>query len=347
MSSPLARDLDDIVEATAPLWAEMRGARLFLTGGTGFFGCWLIESFVRANDQLGLQASVLVLTRNAAAFAAKAPHLARHPSVHVHEGDVRSFAFPAGACSHVIHGAVDARLQSRVDDPAAMFEILVRGTERTLQFAAACGARQVLLLSSGAVYGRQPADMTHMPETYAGGPDPCDPRAALGEGKRAAEMLCALRASDLAPKIARCFAFVGPYQPLDGHYAAPNFIRDAIAGGPIRITGDGTPVRSYLYAADLTVWLWTILFRGAAMRPYNVGSEDGTSIHGLAQAVSKACEPPTTIAIARSADPTQPVERYVPSTARARNELNLRVSVPLDEAIRRTMAWQRGVVPSS
>ena len=58
------------------LWEELRGQRIFITDGTGFFGIWLLESFVHANEKLDLGARVIVLSRNPAAFAAKVPHLA-------------------------------------------------------------------------------------------------------------------------------------------------------------------------------------------------------------------------------------------------------------------------------
>ena len=72
--NPLSADLDHVVEHLRPLREELRGARLFITGGTGFFGCWLLESFAWANEQLGLGAEAAVLTRNFEAFEKKAPH---------------------------------------------------------------------------------------------------------------------------------------------------------------------------------------------------------------------------------------------------------------------------------
>jgi nucleoside-diphosphate-sugar epimerase len=342
MDNPLARDLDHVLDVMGPIWDELRGARLFLTGGTGFFGCWLLETLTWANERRSLGASAVVLTRNAAAFHAKAPHLARQASTRFVEGDLRTFPFPDGAFTHVIHAGVDASVPATAPDRLRIFDTIAGGTQRTLEFAARSGARRFLYTSSGAVYGRQPASMAHVDEDYTGAPDSTSATAAGAEAKRAAEMLCALHAGDrLQPLIARCFAFVGPYLPLSAHLAAGNFLRDALAGGPIQVAGDGTPIRSYLYAADLAIWLWTILLRGQPMRAYNVGSEAPVSIAALAQAVAADFSPPIDVRIAGRASSDRPPDRYVPGTARARAELGLSQTIALPDAIRRTTAWHR------
>jgi len=338
--NPLADDLSHILAHTTDLWADLRGQRLFITGGTGFFGRWLLESFVWANDQLRLNATACVLTRNAAAFQQKAPRLAGHPALEFLAGDVRTFEFPAGEFSHVIHAATEASASLNANAPLTMFDTIVAGTRHTLEFARQAGARKFLFTSSGAVYGRQPPELPNIPEEYPGGPDPLNPASAYGEGKRAAELLCALYAQpNLDITIARCFAFVGPFLPLDIHFAIGNFIRDGLHGGPILVNGDGTPYRSYLYASDLAIWLWTILLRGKANYPYNVGSAQAVTIAELAQTVAQAFTPQPAVQIARAATPGRPAERYVPATRRAETELNLKPWIDLPEAIRRTISW--------
>ena len=150
--NPLAVDLDHILYHTHDLWEELRGERIFITGGTGFIGCWLLESFAWANDKLALNATALVLTRNAEAFCRKAPHLAVNPAIKLYAGDVRSFEFPVGAFSHIIHAATDASAKLNDQDPLTMFDTIVRGTQRVLELGRQCRAKKFLFTSSGAVY---------------------------------------------------------------------------------------------------------------------------------------------------------------------------------------------------
>ena len=349
MAAPLAKvDLDLVLTSTRALWSEMRGQRLLLTGGTGFFGCWLVESFCHVNRELGLGAQVTVLSRDPAKFLAKCPHLSGDSAITLLAGDVRDFDYPAGEFGYVIHAATETTARMGPDAPLEMLSTIVAGTERTLQFAMQCGARKFLLTSSGAVYGRQPAELTHVPESYAGGPDPLDTASVYAEGKRVSELMCALQQKTAAAKgvafeakIARCWAFCGPHLPLDAHFAIGNFIGDVMAGRPISIGGDGTPRRSYLYAADLAIWLWTILFRGPALVPINVGSGHDVSIRELAEVVAATLAPTTEIRVAKQAVPGAFPARYVPSVERAEALLGLRETVGLEEAIRRTFAWSK------
>jgi dTDP-glucose 4,6-dehydratase len=334
-----AQDLRHVLEHTEGIWEDLRGARLFVTGGTAFFGRWMLESFLKANDDLGLGAEATVLTRDPARFATAAPHVAGHPAVTLHAGDVKSFDFPTSDCSHVLHMATEAGPGM---SQSASLQTATAGTERVLAYAALRGSQELLLTSSGAVYGKQPPDCERLSEEYAGAPRPEDTNAGYSFGKRAAESLCLAAAaeSDFEAKIARCFAFVGPLLPLNEDYAIGNFFGDALDGNHIEVRGDGTARRSYLYASDLAIWLWTILVRGESGRPYNVGSEADLSIAELAGMVADAVRPGIPIRIAGIATGAAPA-RYIPSTARARTELGLQAHVMLDEALHRTAQWHR------
>ena len=112
-----------------------------------------------------------------------------------------------------------------------------------------------------------------------------------------------------------------------------------IAGRPIRIGGDGTPRRSYLYGSDLAIWLWTILFRAPSLIPINVGSSKSVSIRELADAVAASLNPHAAIHIAGRPVQGAAPSRYVPSVDRAKQMLGLEETVNLQESIRRTVAW--------
>jgi len=333
-------DIDAIVTRVGDDWPRLAGARIFMTGGTGFIGRWMLEALRDADQRLGLGCEVTILTRDPAAFAVKAPELAAYPGFRFVAGDVLTLAATAERYSHVIHAATDASADLNENDPRRMFDTVVSGTRRALDFAVACGASRFFFLSSGAVYGAQPWEITHVDEDYRGGPDPRDPRAAYAEGKRAAEMLCAIYAKQFGLDVvnARIFALLGPLLSLDIHFAAGNFIRDAMAGQVVRVHGAGTAERSYLYIADLTVWLWTILLRAPAGSVYNCGSQEAVSIADLARRTASLLGGPGAEILGRPDAGWNP-GRYVPSNARIRRELGVDMQVGLDEAIRRTAIW--------
>ena len=124
-------------------------------------------------------------------------------------------------------------------------------------------------------------------------------------------------------------------------YAISNFLRDALAGQPLKILGDGTPLRSYLHAADLAAWLWTLLLHPDSQGAYNIGSSEAISIADCARAVAKIVDPTLSVSISVPPDLGRPASRYVPDTGRAARELGLRQLIPLNDGIRRTAAWLR------
>ena len=298
--------------------------RIFITGGTGFFGKSILDYRLRHPDFLR-DAELTILSRDPAAFIAANPRLAKQPGISFMQGDVRNFTLTGVNFDTIIHAAT-AAVTTLPDNE--MCSTIVDGTRHVLEFAMTCGAKRILFTSSGAAYG---------PQTAAVDEDtPTNPTTAYGHGKLAAERMCI--ESGIPTCIARCFAFTGPYLNRRIHFAIGNFIQDCLDGKDIVIKGDGTPLRSYLYADDLVEWLFAILERGEPGHPYNVGSPEGLSIRELAETVRSALGTKNEISVQGALQPFNPStfqpSTYVPVVTRAKTELGLGVTVPLAEAIR-------------
>jgi len=339
---PVSReDLEHVLEHTGSIWKVLAGARIFITGGTGFVGRWLLESLLHANDCLNLKVAATVLTRNPDRFEMQSPHLASHAAIEFLKGDAGSFAFPNGDFPFVIHAATERSFPSDAIHPNSTFDLDVAATRRVLEFASLHGTRRLLFTSSGAAYGPQPPELANIPEDYNGAPSTTAEGSAYGQAKRVSEFLCTMYARQFGfdALIARLFAFVGPYLPLDENFAVGNFVGDVLEGRPIRVKGDGTPYRSYLYAADLAAWLWTILTKGESARPYNVGSGEPISIADVARTVAVVGERRSRVEILSRPVAGMPALRYVPSVERAQEELGLKPRIQFEEGIRRTLNW--------
>lgn len=328
-----ARDLAHILRDGATELEELRRTSVFLTGGTGFFGKWLLAGLLFANDELSLDLKLSVLSRNPSRFQREFPAEANRADLRFLEGDVASFPTEHRRFDYLIHAATETTAFTSDADEQKRSHTIVEGTRHMLGFARESGVRRFLNISSGAVYGAWVGQPSGAKEDDYDNAQPLIPYAAA---KRDAERLCAY--SDVDFVTARAFTFLGPYLPLDAHFAAGNFLRDAIKGGPILVRGDGTALRSYLHPTDLVVWLLRILLRGQRARAYNVGSDEVVTTAQLARRIADAVRP-TPEVIIQSVQPQGPQNIYLPNVQRARAELNLDVAIPLQDAIARTMAF--------
>lgn len=301
--------------------AQLGQKRLFITGGTGFFGKSMLDYRLRHPEWPWAQAEWVILSRSPDRFAASCPRLANQPGVSFVAGDVRDFAFPSGFFDAIIHAATSA--VTTLSD-AEMTSVIRDGARHVADFAKAAECGKILFTSSGAVYGTRT-----MPSCEG---DECNPATAYGKGKFAVERLLIDAGFDV--KIARCFAFTGPHLNRGIHYAIGNFIQNCLDGKPIIINGDGTPLRSYLYADDLVEWLFAILERGENGRPYNVGSDRAVSIRELAEIVRDVLGSKSEIIVKGTPKTGERPSVYVPSIDRARHELGLDVRISLEDAIR-------------
>ena len=337
-----ARDLDDALMHGERVWPALRGARLFITGARGFVGSWLLETLLRANRAHGLGIRATALVRDPAAFSERLPHLASAPEVAVIAGDARRPIAVAGAFTHFVHCASAATPDENTRHPDGVVDLIETGTRNVLDVARRHGGARFLQMSSGAVYGPQPQGMSRLPESYPGEANAAVPDERFGAAKLAAERFGVGAADDEVHFVAaRAFGLVGPRLPLDGQFAIGNFLSDAAAGRAVAVSGDGTPIRSWLYAADLAAWCWTILAHGKAGAAYNVGSDEAISIGEAARRVAAIVEPPLPVTTAKTADPDAPTSRFVPDITRARSELGLEVRIGLNDALRRTWEWAR------
>ena len=286
------QDFAHIGEQAKLSFDQLKDSHIFLTGGTGFIGTWMLEAIRFVNESQGANIQVTILTRNPESFHSKYPHLFEHPNFHYLAGDVVALPYEnlasVGKFTHLIHAATDASAELNEVNPLQMFDTVVLGTRQILDFAVKEKISKILYLSSGAVYGQQAPGVDYVAEDSMSAPDCLNPKNTYAEGKRASEMLCAIYGKQFGCQIvvARIFALLGPLLNLNIHFAAGNFIRDAISGKKISVSGDGRPERSYLYPSDLVVWLLAMLTHGKSGTAYNVGSEEGVSIADLAKLTS-------------------------------------------------------------
>lgn len=226
-------------------------------------------------------------------------------------GDVKTFQHPTGEYSDIIHLATESDIG------------------HLLEFARICKCRRFLFASSGAVYGTSPP-LCVKEEHQA------FPNTTYGSQKYHAERLLADFAESyhFDYKILRCFSFLGAYMP-ERSFTVSKYIHSVIENEPITFYDVGF-VRSYMYMADLCVWLLNILVKGHGT--YNVGSDKAIELAYLAKKMAAMYKVP----YVEDAPPEKIIgtKIYVPCTDKAK-KLGLKDGIGLEEALERTVDSMR------
>ena len=304
---------------------------VLITGGSGFFGKSML-SWLK-HQQLGIK-KLLILSRNPYNLDAFF--------------SLKDFDFELEYISHnilepikyddhidyIIHAVSESSKQLALTSPLDLYELIVKGTKNILNFAVSKKTKQLLFISSGSVYGELDYSSSGVTELSPCCVNSLNSFQAYSVAKVQAENLCSIFKFQygLTFSAARCFAFVGPFLPRDAHFAIGNFINQAINREDIIIRGDGTAVRSYLYADDLAEWLWTILMNGLNGSVYNIGSDYPVSILDLAKRVQSLIGSGSEIIVMNE---TKDEKRnfYVPNVDKIKTELGVKQQISLDVAI--------------
>jgi nucleoside-diphosphate-sugar epimerase len=314
-------------------------ASLLVIGGSGFFGKSLLDMFQRGKLSSFNLDRVIVMSRNAKRLKLEVPELVRGNVELVELDIVRTNYLPEA--DYVIHAAASTDARNYLSAGEKERENIQAGTLNYCRLARNNKNTKTLYVSSGAVYGTQPLEINQIKESYQflDSNDIPESKRDYVVAKRDAEKLIKeLGNEGLSVSIARCFAFVGPWLPLDQHFAIGNFIRDGLLSEFIEVNATQPVYRSYMYTDDLIEWLLTIIAHSSNSCPiYNVGSDQSISIDELAHKIGNYFGKNVKF----NHHENKFKDCYVPSIEKAKKELNLKNKVNLDEAIFKTVKLLR------
>lgn len=309
---------------------------LLVIGGSGFFGKSILDAYRRNLLSPWSIDKVIILSRNPLKSLELYPDLLG-PSVELVCSDV-STCNSIPEADYVIHAAASTNISRYLSKPIKERENVLAGTRNYVDLAKKFHTdSKIVYVSSGAIYGKQPPDIEYLDENFHPGliNDMNSSKRDYAAAKRDSENLIqTLGAAGISVSIARCFAFIGRYLPLDQHFAAGNFIRNAINLEPIEIKASYPVYRTYMHPDDLVNWLMVLAENSNIFCPtYNVGSDEIVSLEKLAHMIASNFN----VEVQSPKIYSQKADRYVPSINKAKSNLNLKLEYDLKKTITLTL----------
>ena len=337
------KDLADIRSGLNGAESALAGKTVLLTGAGGFLGRWMVPLIDDLNAS-GLARPCRLIALDTAAPASEVTGGLKKPE-HV-TFMTHDLAKPLDLKDHVdfaIHMAGIASPAYYRQKPLETLDVSFFGTRQVLDLARRDGAR-MLYFSSSEIYGDPDPKFVPTPETYRGYVSSMGPRACYDEGKRIGETLCWIYGHhfDVAAVSVRPFNVFGPGMREKDYRVLPNFASWIKAGKPLKMYGTGKQTRTYCYAADALAGFLLALFKGKGGEAYNVGNDGPElSVIELADRIEKVLGRKVAREIVKHPDhyPADEPNRRCPDLAKSRKELGYAPKIPLEEGLKRYLAW--------
>lgn len=304
-------------------------SRILVTGGAGFIGSHICERLLDDGHE------VIAMDNLVSGRTENMESIFYDDRFMYYEHDVTTFIHVSGDLDWVFHLASLASPVFYRNNPIKTLKVGALGTHKTLGLAKEKDAGY-LFASTSEMYGDP--EVNPQPENYWGNVDPYGARACYDESKRYGESL--VRAywneHDLDVRVARIFNTYGPRMRSDDGRVVPTFVRQALAGDPLTVHGDGKQTRSFCYISDMIDGLLA-LQQADVQTPVNLGNDDERTILGLAELILEVTGSDSKI-IYESRPPQDPSVRR-PDLSKARSELQWNPTVSLREGLERTVEY--------
>lgn len=307
--------------------------RIVVAGAAGFIGSHLCDRLI------GDGHSVVALDNLLTGNAANVSGLRGEPRFSFRNQDITQPFTIDGPVDAVANLASPASPKDYLAHPIETLDVGSIGTRRMLELAREKGAR-FLLTSTSECYGDP---LVHpQVETYWGNVNPVGPRSCYDESKRFAEAMTMAfhRKYGLRTNIARIFNTFGPRMKLDDGRVVPAFLDQALRGIPITVFGDGSQTRSFCYVTDLVDGLCRLMLSDERY-PVNLGNPHEMTILEFAEHIRNMTGALSPIEFHPLPEDDPKVRR--PDITKAQALLGWSPKTPLDEGLRRTVEYFRGV----
>ncbi|MFK7846872.1 MAG: UDP-glucuronic acid decarboxylase family protein [Rhodothermales bacterium] len=303
--------------------------RTLVTGGAGFLGSHLCDRFIKEGHE------VICVDNFITGRPDNVAHLFGNPKFSFIEHDITNYIYVEGPLDYILHFASPASPVDYLKYPIQTLKVGALGTHKALGLAKSKRAR-FLIASTSEVYGDP---LVHpQSEEYWGNVNPIGLRGVYDEAKRFAEAMTMAyhRYHDVETRLIRIFNTYGPRMRLDDGRALPTFMKQALAGEPITVFGDGSQTRSFCYVDDLVEGIFRLLMSDE-VEPVNIGNPDEISILDFAREVVELTGSKSEI-IFKDLPADDPKVRQ-PDISKARNILQWSPQVDRKAGLRRTLEF--------